>query len=75
MYVTNMEDFIDEAKDACSSDYKHDFGLILTEYELETLNYILDEYIESVDIIKAQSAAQINTQIREFFKRKESIDE
>ena len=75
MYVTNMEDFIDEVKDACSSDYKHDFGLILTEYELETLNYILDEYIESVDIIKAQPAAQINTQIREFLKRKESIDE
>lgn len=75
MYVTNMEDFVDEAKDACSSDYKHDFGLILTEYELEQLNLILDEYIEGVDIIKAQPAAQINTQIREFLKKRESVDE
>ena len=42
MYVQNMEQFVEDAQFGCASDYKHDFGVILTEYELEELHRALN---------------------------------
>ena len=64
MYVQNMEQFVEDAQCGCASDYKHDFGVILTEYELEELHKALDEYVANNNIIKVTTVAQINEQIR-----------
>ena len=66
MYVQNMKQFVEEA--TYPSDYKHDFGVILTEYELEELHRALDEYVANNNIIKVTTVAQINEQIRIFLE-------
>lgn len=68
MYVQNMEQFVEDAQFGCASDYKHDFGVILTEYELEELHKALDEYVANNNIIKVTTVAQINEQIRVFLE-------
>lgn len=66
MYVENMRKFVEEA--TYPSDYKYDFGVILTEYELEELHRALDEYVANNNIIKVTTVAQINEQIRIFLE-------
>ena len=67
MYVENMRKFVEEA--TYPSDYKHDFGVILTEYELEELHRALDEYVANNNIIKVTTVAQINEQIRIYLEK------
>lgn len=68
MYVTNMQSFAEDAQCTCASDYKHDFGVILTEYELEELHRALNEYVANNNIIKVTTIAQINNEIRLFLE-------
>lgn len=68
MYVTNMMDFADIAKGNCSSDYKHEFGVILSAYELEELHRALDEWVASNNIVKVNTVAQINSLIDDFLE-------
>ncbi len=68
MYVENMRKFVEDAQFGCASDYKHDFGVILSEYELEELHRALNEYVANNNIIKVTTVAQINEQIRIFLE-------
>ena len=72
MYVQNMEQFVEDAQFVCASDYKHDFGVILSEYELEELHRALDEYVANNNIIKVTTVAQINEQIRVFLEERKN---
>lgn len=66
MYVQNIEKLIEDAE--YPSDYKHDIGVILTEYELEELHRALDEYVANNNIIKVTTVAQINKEIKQFLE-------
>ena len=68
MYVQNMEQFVEDTQFGRVSDYEHDFGVILSEYELEELHRALDEYVANNNIIKVTTVAQINEQIRIFLE-------
>ncbi len=72
MYVQNMEQFVEDAQSGCASDYKHDFGVILSEYELEELHRALNEYVANNNIIKVTTVAQINEQIRVFLEERKN---
>lgn len=72
MYVENMRKFVEDAQFGCASDYKHDFGVILSEYELEELHKALDEYVANNNIIKVTTVAQINEQIRVFLEERKN---
>ena len=72
MYVQNMQQFAEDAQNTCTSDYKHDFGVILTEYELEELHRALNEYVANNNIIKVTTVAQINEQIRVFLEERKN---
>ena len=66
MYVQNMEQFVDDAKFTCSSDYKHDIGIILSQCELEELHYALTEWVVQNNIAKVGTMGRLNEEIRSF---------
>lgn len=78
MYVQNMEQFVDEAKCTCSSDYKHDIGIILSQYELEELHHALTEWVAQNNIAKVGTMGRLNEEIRSFldgYNDKDGSDE
>lgn len=72
MYVENMRKFVEDAQCTSSSDYKHDFGLILTEYELEVLKDVLGVFLEkhqlTFDSEKIDISKEIFIEIVEFLR-------
>lgn len=75
MYVQNMEEFVDDSRFNCSSDYKHDIGIIVDEYELEEIHTALTEWVAQNNIIRVGTVGKINEAIRVFLKGRESEDE
>ena len=72
MYVQNMEQFVEDAQFGCASDYKHDFGVILSEYELEVLKDVLGVFLEehqlSFDSEKIYVSKEVFNEIRIFLE-------
>ena len=45
-----------------------DVCLVLPEWELNELTRVLDEWVENNNIVKVQTVARLNTQIKDFIK-------
>lgn len=75
MYIQNMEEFVDEAKNTCSSDYKHDIGIILDYWELQELHKALTDWVSKASIMECQHMGKLNEQIKQFLEHENDEDE
>ena len=51
-----------------SSPYKNDVVLILTQYEIDELHTALNEWIQQHNIVRVQTVAGINNDIKHFLE-------
>lgn len=71
MEIQKATQFIDDVMyDDCfdSSPYKNDVVLVLTQNEIDELHTALKEWVEQHHIVRVQTVAGINNDIRKFLE-------
>ncbi len=75
MEIDNANSFIEDVMyddnfaEKCESWYKNDAVIILTQNELKELHIALNEWIENNNIVRVQTVASINNDIKQFLEK------
>lgn len=74
MEIQKATNFIEDAMyddhfaEKCMDWYENDVCLVLTPYEIDELHRALNEWVASNNIVKVNTVAGINNQIRQFLE-------